>query len=190
MANKPNSISKHLAQNVIQLRKKRGLSQGALAKLAGLPRSTVTYIESGQGNPSLNSLAKISGSLQVSIEELLSRPRANCKLIRSKDVPCQKRNQGAAHIFKLLPDPIPGMEIDRLEIEPGGRTGGVPHVSNTKEYLICMDGEVSVQVAGSQYSLKTGDVFAFPGDQPHSYQNIERRRTVCVSIVALAPHGI
>ncbi len=190
MANDLTLISKYLAQNVSHLRKKRNLSQLALSKLAGVPRSTITYLESGQGNPSLQNLVLVTAALQISIEELLSRPRASCKLIKKSEVPKQKRANGMAEVYKLLPDSIPGMEIDRMEIEAGGRMGGVPHTPNTKEYLMCVSGTVEVRVAGEHYKIGPGDVFAFPGDQPHSYHSTGKSKADCFSVVVLAPHGV
>ena len=178
----------YLAQNVSSLRQKKGLSQGQLAQIAGIPRSTVTYIESGEGNPSLQNLAKIAGALQITIEELLHRPRAQCQLIRANEVKMIKKNQ--AEVYKLLPDPIPGTEVDRMEIPAGGRLSGVPHVAHTKEYLVGVQGEVQVNIASEKFSVKAGDVLAFPGDQPHSYQNLGSSKAVCISIVMVAPTGI
>ena len=37
----------------------------------------MTHIESGSGNPSLHNLIKVAAALQVSIEELLTRPRTD-----------------------------------------------------------------------------------------------------------------
>jgi transcriptional regulator with XRE-family HTH domain len=189
MANTPRTASLNLAENLANLRAKRGLTQNALARIAGVPRSTVTHLESGAGNPSLHNLARVAGALQVTIEELLATPRASCKLVRAGDVPSVKRSQGVATVYKLLPDPIPGMEIDRMEFVVGGRMGGIPHVAGTKEYLAVVSGEITVHVAGQSYRVGEGDVLAFPGDQAHSYQNTGTRRAVGFSVVALAPAG-
>lgn len=179
-------IAQNLAQNLIALREKRGLSQAALARLSAVPRSTIAHVESGSGNPSLTNLARISAALQVTVEELLSKPRARCHLVRAKDVKSQRRQNGVATIFKLLPDPVPGMEIDKMEIERGGRFGGVPHSTGTKEYMTCVKGEVTVAIQGERYRVGEGDVLAFPGDQPHSYHNTGDAKAVCFSVVALA----
>lgn len=182
--------SQHLAQNIEALRKKRQLTQAQLAKLADLPRSTLTYLESGEGNPSLQNLVKISAALQVSIEELLAAPRGSFKLIRADEVASASRSQGTVRVFNLLPDPIPGMHIDRIHLEPGARLAGVPHVQGTKEYLTTISGEITVRVAGGVFTIGTGDVFAFPGDQPHSYQNTGRGKAIGLSVVVIAPMGL
>lgn len=184
----PDDIAGYLAQNIEALRKKRQLTQAQLAKLADLPRSTLTYLESGAGNPSLQNLVRISAALQVSIEELLSAPRTRTKLIKAADVTPNRK--GAALVYDLLPDPIPGMHIDRLELEPGARMAGVPHTSGTKEYLTPLQGEVTVRVSGGTFVVERGDVFAFPGDQPHSYHNSGNSRAVCISVVVVAPPGV
>lgn len=95
-----------------------------------------------------------------------------------------------ATVFKLLPDPIPAMELDRMEIQPGGRMGGVPHTANTKEYLICVSGQIEVMIHGAKYQVATGDVLAFSGDQPHSYFNPGKSKAECVSVVVLVPLGV
>ena len=178
-------VSTYLAQNVLALRRSRSLTQAGLAGLAGVPRSTVTYIESGEGNPSLKILCKISAALQVGIETLLTRPRSEIELIRAREIEMEVRGGGSARLFKLLPDPIPGMEIDRMEIEPGGKLPGLPHLAFTKEYLTCVEGEVVVHVAGERFRVLKGDVLAFPGNQPHSYQNPGDKPVICISVVAI-----
>ena len=190
MANALDQLARHLADNIAALRKARSITQSQLAKIAAVPRSTITHLESGEGNPSLMNLAKISGALQVSIEELLAVPRTEVRLIRAAEMPVQRRSQGAALIYKLLPDPIPGMEMDRMEINAGARFGGIPHVAGTKEYLTCLEGEVSVSVGGNSYRVGAGDVLAFQGNQAHSYHNTGTRRAICISIVVLAPVGV
>jgi transcriptional regulator with XRE-family HTH domain len=177
-------ISSHLAHNVTALRRGRQLSQAQLARLAGLPRSTLTWIESGEGNPSLRKLVQLATALQVGLEELLARPRAECLLVPAAKVPVRTR-AGGSRQFKLLPDPLPGMEIDRLELEPGARLKGVPHLERTREYLTVVSGELVLHVAGEGYRVCAGDVLAFPGDRPHGYHNPGRVRAVALSVVAL-----
>ena len=66
MANSLRSLSEHLASNLIELRRRRGMTQATLSKLAGLPRSTLTYLESGEGNPPLKNLASVAAALHFS----------------------------------------------------------------------------------------------------------------------------
>lgn len=186
MANEWAKLSQYLGSNVASLREKRRMSQLQLADLSGVPRSSITYLESGTANPSLKNLSRIAAALQVSLEELLSPPRGACKLIKSEDVPVLKRAAGQAQLFKLLPDAIPGMEIDRLELKPWAKMAGVPHVQGTKEYLTCVQGSVILHTSGQRFRLSKGDVLAFPGDSHHAYENPAGTKAICLSVVTMA----
>jgi quercetin dioxygenase-like cupin family protein len=63
--------------------------------------------------------------------------------------------------------------------------------SGVREYFTCLDGCVNLMVAGERYELATGDVLAFPGNQPHSYQNADALKPARgVSVVVLAKAGV
>ena len=165
----------------------RGLTQADIAKAAGIPRSTLTNLESGDGNPSLATLVGLAEALSFSIEELLAKPRANCQLSRASELKAKAYDDGKIQITKLLPEPLQGLEIDRMELRPRGWKQGVPHMAGSREYLACVGGKVTVFVAGEEYLLEKGDVLAFPGDQAHSYRNVTDESSSCFSVVTLAP---
>jgi transcriptional regulator with XRE-family HTH domain len=177
-------LPQHLGRNVRQLREARGLTQQQMAKLAGLPRATWSNLESGEGNPTLHVLGRVAFGLQVSLEELLATPRADARLYPAADARTVQR--GAATIRKLLPDAIPGMEIDRFGLPAGVRMTGMPHTPGTREYLTCEAGRVVLVAAGDTFELGPGDVVSFRGDQRHSYGNPGKSAAVAYSVVVLA----
>jgi transcriptional regulator with XRE-family HTH domain len=178
-------IVQNLGKNLEFLRKSRGLTQGKLAKASGIPRTTLSYIETGQGNPSLKILAALAATLGVSIEELLSSPRPSCLLVKEFNLKRQTRTRGQAEIVTLLPDPVPGLQFERLKLNPSSLLMGVPHSKGTKEYFTCIRGRISVSVEGEEFTLTVGDVLAFPGDRKHSYRNLELVESQGISIVVL-----
>jgi transcriptional regulator with XRE-family HTH domain len=184
------SLSRNLAERLLDLRMRRSLTQADLARLADVPRSTIANLESGTGNPSLINLAKISSALSTSIEMLLTPPVALCKKIPASDLKSISRSGGEVMLVKLLPDPIPGMEIDKIELNIGAKMRGVPHSAGTREYLHCLQGEIAIVVAGETYQIAKGDVFAFPGETHHSYENIGKAKAIGLSVVAIAPMGV
>ncbi|HKA87379.1 MAG TPA: XRE family transcriptional regulator [Haliangiales bacterium] len=184
------ALAANLAENLRYVRERRGLTQSQLAKLCGVPRSTIANVETGAANPTLSVLARVAGALQLSLEELLSAPRARCQLFPKGSLPLQARGRGGkALVHKLLPHAIPGMEIDRMELAAGERMAGIPHRPGTHEYLYCEDGALTLWVAGQRFDLGPGDVAAFPGDQAHTYANAGARPAVGFSVVTLAPMG-
>jgi transcriptional regulator with XRE-family HTH domain len=176
-------LSLRLAENLRQLREARGQTQERMARLAGIPRATWGHLETGSANPTLAVLDKVATALQVPIEELTAPPRSTGRLYPKAAL--KSRRQGDGSVRQLLPDPIPGMLIDRMELPPGGRITGVPHMPGTREYFTCESGSVVLAVGGEPWRLGPGDVLVFRGDQRHSYTNPGRESAVGYSVVVL-----
>lgn len=190
MANLINETSKYLAQNIVSLRKKLNLTQNRLAELSGATRASIALIESGTSNPTLDVLLKISTALEITINELMSPPRAECKLIEAKDVPIDRKSRKGIMVRKILPDKSGATDIDEMILEAGAAFPGTPHVEGTKEYFTCIEGEVTITVLGQIYKLKAGDVLTFPGDKPHAYKNSGSKRAKGFSVVLFRPGAL
>ena len=186
----PDLVAAYLARNLASLRHSRALTQGALAKAAAVPRSTIANLESGVGNPSLTVLVKVANALAVPLDELTAAPRAKVRRWGSADVPTQARGRGVT-MRALVPEPVPEELLTLMDFEPGASMRGTPHLPGTREFFTCLDGRVNLIVAGTRYELAEGDVLAFPGNQPHSYQNADALRAARgVSVVVLAKAGV
>lgn len=62
-----------LSDNIKRIRKKKGLSQDKLARLADVTHTTLVKIESGvNDNPTIKTLKKIADALEVTLDELVS----------------------------------------------------------------------------------------------------------------------
>jgi transcriptional regulator with XRE-family HTH domain len=180
----------HLARNLTSLRHARALTQDALAAASGLPRSTIANLESGEANPSLAVLVKIARALDAPIDELLAAPRAKVRKWSAEEVVSHTRGRGVTE-RPLVPEPLPREMLIVMDFAPSSAMGGTPHLPGTREYFTCLEGRVNIMVAGNRYELATGEVLAFPGNVPHSYQNADSRRAARgVSIVIFAKTGV
>lgn len=179
------STSQNLAHNIKMLRGLRGLTQQALSKSSGLPRTTWAQMESGSANPTLSVLVVLASALQVSVDELIGAPRVEVQLYQAKMLPVKKR--GLIQIRQLLPDAVPGFQIERMELPAGSHMSGVPHTVGTREYLTVESGQIILIASGYSWELGEGDVLVFRGDQPHSYRNAGIKKTVAYSVIALGP---
>jgi len=176
----------HLAANLRRLREARGLSQHAAARLGGMPRPTWASLEAGDANPTLAVLQRAAAALQVPLEELIGPPRTAARLYTAEEIPVRRR-QGAS-LRALLPESIPGLDVGRMELAPGGRLTGIPHTPGTREYLRCESGRIELAASGERYELGPGDVLVFRGDQRHGYRNLDARApAVAISVVCFGP---
>jgi len=61
-----------IANNIKKYRKKLGISQDRLSKMADVTYNTIIKIESGGSqNPTIDTLSKIANALGVSVDELI-----------------------------------------------------------------------------------------------------------------------
>jgi transcriptional regulator with XRE-family HTH domain len=178
-------VPARLAANLRQLREARGLTQQQAARLAGVPRPTWATLESGSANPTLAVLLRVAAALQVPLEELIGPPRATGTLYRADAL--RVRRRGAVTVRDLLPEKVPGMEIERLEIPGGATLNGIPHTPGTREYLACESGRIELATEGEVFRLGAGDVVVFRGDQRHSYRNPTTGGAAAYSVVVMAP---
>lgn len=179
--------SANLAANLKYLRSRRGLTQARLAALCDVPRSTLANLESGSGNPTLCVLASVANALQVSVEELIGAPRAQGRVVPAGDLKVLKRGVGGrSRVTKCLPDPVGGMEIDRVLLAGGHQFSGLPHRPGTREWFYCERGRVRITCGGQVLEVPEGAVAVFNGDQPHGYAAVGED-AVGFSVVALAP---
>jgi transcriptional regulator with XRE-family HTH domain len=177
-------VAEHLGRNIRQLREARGLTQQQMSKLADVPRATWANLESGTANPTLAVMHRVASAFQVTLEELVATPRPGIAFYPRGSLP--EKLRGTAKLHKLLPDAIPGMEIDRMELPPRATLVGVPHTPGTREYLTCERGGIVLVAAGERWELGQGDVVAFRGDQRHSYTNPGASAAIGYSVVVLA----
>ena len=70
--NNPESAKERLARHLRALRAVRGLSQEALADLAGMHRTYVGSVERSERNVSIDQIEKLSNALGVDICELFA----------------------------------------------------------------------------------------------------------------------
>lgn len=80
-----------IGRRVAALREEKGLSQSALARLTGSSQSAISQIESGDRNPSYDTIRQIARALDVtpahlvgaSVESLEAHELAHFRLLRS-----------------------------------------------------------------------------------------------------------
>jgi len=66
-----------LGENIRKLRKKKGMSQEKLARLADISLNTLTKIESGFAKkPTIQTVQKLAKALEISIDDLVKGEKA------------------------------------------------------------------------------------------------------------------
>jgi transcriptional regulator with XRE-family HTH domain len=152
-------------------RQRAGLSLSEVAKRAGIAKSTLSQLESGAGNPSVETLWALAVALNVPFSRLIEPATAAVHVVRAGDGPAIRSEQ-ANFVGTLLAACPPGARRDIyfVTMEPDAVRHADPHLPGSVEHMIVATGRVRTGPAGSTVDLDPGDYAAFAGDVPHVYE--------------------
>ena len=97
------------------------------------------------------------------------------------------RKRGDVTVRKLLPETIAGLEIERMELPPGGAMSGVPHTPGTREYLTCERGQIELSAGGESWSLSPATWWCSAATRSTATATRAAPLAVAYSVVAFAP---
>ena len=170
-----------IAASIRRERERTGLSMTELAKRAGIAKSTLSQLESGTGNPSVETLWALGVALDVPFSRLVDPPRANVRVIRAGEGPVT-RSERADYSATLLASCPPNARRDiyRIEAQPGESRASDPHMPGTTEHLLLSTGRALVGPAEDPVELAPGDYIAYPGDTPHIFRALAPDTTAVI----------
>ena len=163
-----------IAASIRQERDRAGLSLTELARRAGIAKSTLSQLESGAGNPSVETLWALGVALGVPFSRLVDRPRPAVRVIRSGEGPAtySERANYAATLLASCP-PHARRDIYRIEVQPGEPRLSDPHNPGATEHVVLSTGRALIGPAGEPADLRPGDYIVYPGDAPHIFKALE-----------------
>src|ERR1700745_65324 len=163
-----------IAASLRRERRRTGLSLTEVARRAGIAKSTLSQLESGTGNPSVETLWAICVALAAPSSRLLDPPRALTQVIRADEGPTVAAAE-ADYRATLLAACPPGARRDiyRIQAEPGHARASEPHMPGVVEHVVIGAGRALVGVAGEAAELIPDDYIRYPGDVPHVFEALE-----------------
>ena len=161
---------RNVAANVKRLRQEAELTLAELALAAGLGKSTLAQLESGKGNPSVETLWAIAAALRVPFGRLVEDDRPAVTVIRASEQPAVTSSETGQVGRLLAAAPRRGtFELYAIDIDGPARHAD-PHHAGVVEYLLVVAGAVRAGPESAPVELRTGDLITFPGDVPHVYE--------------------
>ncbi|WP_093260286.1 helix-turn-helix domain-containing protein [Thermostaphylospora chromogena] len=172
-----------IAASLRRERTRAGLSLTELARRAKISKSTLSQLEAGVGNPSVETLWALSVVLNVPFSRLVEPPRPAVQVIRAGEGPAVAAER-ADYVATLLASCPPNARRDLYFIaaEPGKPRESEPHMPGVVEHVVLCHGRALVGLTEEPVELGPGDYVAYPGDVSHVFQALEpRTRAVLVS---------
>jgi XRE family transcriptional regulator, regulator of sulfur utilization len=171
-------INRVMAENLKKMREQRGMSLDRVAELTGVSKSMLGQIERGESNPTIQTVWKIANGLKVSLTAIIDTPVSETVVVKRSDNPVQG-DGGKLRIYPVFPfDAEKRFEVINLELEPGTHSPSEPHAAGTEEFLMVLEGQMTVTVGQETFTLETGDAIRYQADQPHTYSHTDQNNTL------------
>ncbi|MEU4431088.1 XRE family transcriptional regulator [Nocardia rhamnosiphila] len=159
-----------VARNVRRYRQERAMSLGELARRSGLSKQTLSKIEQGIGNPTVDTLALLGRALDVSVRQLLTEWGTPVYVQRAAETSWRQFDDRAERLL----DEVYGSGYLRTLILRLERTRTQPrvvaaHTAGTLHHLYVVTGKLRAGPVNDSLDLAAGDFVRFPGDIPHKY---------------------
>ena len=174
------TLSRRIGDAVRQHRLAQDWSLGDLARASGLSKTILARIERGDGNPSVETLWRVSQALHLPLGALMtpsSRPRM--RVVRGGDGEPLQSDSGMAAWLLHASGREHRSEIFDLELPKGADQRSEPHLPGTEELIVCVRGRVRVGPMGEEAELRAGDAAWFTADVAHHYAALRDARLLC-----------
>lgn len=162
---------KKIGQMISTFRQKKGMQLIDLAEGTGISRQTISKIESGTANPTIDTLWKIADYLQVPFASLLEE-ESQVSVIKQRDLVELRSGDedfSVAMVYKNV-NPAP-FDMFISELKPRSSHNSSAHRDGVMELVTVIEGELEVGVGDQIFRLTPLDSMHFRGDQEHIYRN-------------------
>jgi len=175
-----------VSHNIRLLRERRGLSLTELARQSGLAKQTLSRLEQGTGNPTVDTLFAIAAALRVPVARLVAERRQAVTVQRGAEVLWER---AAGYESRALGQVYGSGVVENFLVRVPAHAGGAceGHPVGTLEHVYVVSGRVRVGPVDSPVELSPGDSVCYPGDRPHVYESLGGESVV--HVVMSVPYG-
>lgn len=159
------TANERIGARVAALRRQRGLSLTELAARAGVGKATLSGVEAGTRNATLETLYAITGQLGVPLAAILADPAPSRTAVTQV--------HGAAVSAQLLDafgEASVTFEYYRVVIRPGRRQLSPAHPPGTSEHLTVFSGHGFAGSPDAAIKLAPGSYAVWDASRPHVFE--------------------
>jgi transcriptional regulator with XRE-family HTH domain len=163
-------VSRSLAEAVRRFRAARAWTLDDLAARSGVSRRLVVQIEQGEANPSIGTLLRLAGALEVTLTDLVSDQETTTLGVRAPSEATELW-QGPAGGRALLEVSRGPLELWSWTLEPGEGHVSDAHQPGALELVKVRRGTLVLEVGDESVQVKTGHSAWFDASRQHAYRN-------------------
>lgn len=163
-------VLRSVAANLRRLRAERGRSLSELARASGVGKATLSALEAGRGNPTIETLSALASALGVPTGDLLTGGTDDTvTVVRAAEGTVIDTRLGSIRLVQRLAGDGPVELYDNV-FEAGASRVATPHAVGSLEHVFVMKGRLRTGPVDREVDLKAGDFASFAADVPHVYE--------------------
>lgn len=173
-----------IGQSINKLRSNKNLTIEQLANNIGISRLTLSKIEHGDANPTINILWKICSELDITLAELVDY-KEEISLSKANSVHDLESSDKSFKIdFVFREEKANSIETYRIYLSENNKTMLTEkHNSGSIEIVTVMKGKVLITIDDKEFELDEFDSLKFEADKNHSYKNLSDGTTILNSVI-------
>jgi quercetin dioxygenase-like cupin family protein len=132
-------------------------------------------VEQARTNPSVATICRLATALGVSIANLVEAPEVpSARVVRAEEGVALWTGGQAGSAARLMVGSGTSQQVELWDVrmEAGDGFGSEGHPTGTRELLLVIDGELTLELDGTPHLVGAGDAIAFVADRPHAYRNL------------------
>lgn len=173
------ALARGIARAVRAHRTAQAMSLGDLARASGLSKTIVSRIERGEGNPSVETLWRLSTALGLPLGTLMAQDAApRVRVLRAGAASSVRGASGMAARLLHAEGRALRSEVFELDLPAGADQRGAAHLPGTEELVVCTAGRLLAGPLGEEAELAVSDAVWFRADAPHRYAGLEDARAL------------
>lgn len=174
-----NETWRNVGNKIRYLRKANGLTIKQLARGCNLSPNTISGVERSEVSPSIETICKIATALGVSPSSLfleICQPRVILQRASEENL---DQHMTAQTLKTLAGAALPtGCTRNAAPLTPDAG-------SSTRYFILCLCGQVEIELDGQTYMLNPGDNLAFNSDAFHRWHNTSNTTGIAVLVLSV-----
>jgi transcriptional regulator with XRE-family HTH domain len=177
-----------VGSRIRELRLARRMTLSDLARESNVAKATLSNIEAGEANPTLDTLWQLSRALRAPLGSFFGEPRPDLRVVHADEMQAVDGEVLRGRIASMF-----DVEASRIEVFVGtflsGRIHRSPaHQHGVVEHILMHRGRLRLGPEGKEIALEPGDYMRMEADRPHSYEALSD--DVYFTLIMQYPHEL
>ena len=170
----PDDVNAAVGRNVRGHRTRLAWTLEDLAARAGVSKGMLLQVEQARTNPSVATICRLATALGVSVASLVEAPEGpSVRVVRADEGVTLWTGGNKDSAARLMVGSGTSQQVELWDVRmvPGDGFSSEGHPTGTRELLLVLEGELTLELDGTPHPVGAGDAIAFVADRPHAYRN-------------------